>query len=70
MRSLATTTIALGSLLFACSWPLTAMAVELAENVEMQGFGHVGFLEFESGEHRYNGLVGGRIAYQTPAVGL
>lgn len=27
-------------------------------------------MKFESGEHRYKGLVGGRIAYQTPVDGL
>lgn len=51
MRNFATTTIALGILLLECGWPSTAMAVDLAENVEMHGFGHVGFLATDANRY-------------------
>lgn len=44
MKNLATTTIAMSIFLLECGWPSTAMAVDLGEDVELHGYGHVGFL--------------------------
>lgn len=51
MKNLAATAIALGIFLLACSRPSTAMAVDLAENVELHGYGHVGFLATDANRY-------------------
>jgi hypothetical protein len=45
------TVIAMGVLLFTCSWASTIMAVGLGENIELHGYGHVGLLATDTNRY-------------------